>query len=178
MTPRDDIPVDTLKQLLECDAQAGTLSWKSRPVEMFPDARAAKVWNTRYAGGPAGSQRHDGYWSVRIFGRGYLKHRIIWAMCHGDWPKEEIDHISTDPSDNSINNLRVATRSLNEANKKLRADNPSGAKGVRKRGRRWAARIRKDGRDIHIGCFDTIDQASAAYAETASALFGEFSRSP
>jgi len=58
-----------------------------------------------------------GYLIVGIGGRTYRQHRIIWLMCHGAWPKNEIDHINRNPSDNRIGNLRDVPHLLNMQNR-------------------------------------------------------------
>jgi len=38
----------------------------------------------------------------------------------------------------------------------------------------WTSRITKDGKEIHIGCFTTPEDAALAYNKKAKELFGEF----
>jgi len=94
----------------------------------------------------------------------------------------QIDHINGDPTDNRKCNLRECTQSQNNANSKIRSDNTSGYKGVIldkravKKGYRnvWLARIRPQGKLIHIGAFETRKQAYRAYCEKAKEYYGEF----
>ena len=39
---------------------------------------------------------------------------------------------------------------------------------------RWMARVYKDGREIRVGTFDTMEEASAAYRAKMRELFAEF----
>jgi len=174
---RDDtnFPVDPelLNLLFEYDGATGFLYWKKRPVEMFIDGRhtakhAANRWNSCFAGARAFTAvENSGYYVGAIFNRAYKAHRIIWAMHHGEWPNGEIDHISGEKLDNRLSNLRVVSGSENRRNQKLPANNTSGAIGVELRDRigRWQARIKFEGKNIHIGMFDTFEEAVAARKE-------------
>ena len=105
-------------------------------------------------------------------------HRVIWAMQTGAWPTGEIDHIDTDRANNRWGNLRHVGRAENEMNKRRRADNTSGAKGVRWKAERqkWQARIRLGGREMHLGYFADIEDAKAAYAKASAEQHGEYGR--
>ena len=73
-------------------------------------------------------------------------------------------------------NLRVCSQSQNMANRPAPANNTSGFKGVARKGERWRAYIGIDYRNIHIGLFDTPQEAAPAYANAALHHFGEFAR--
>lgn len=96
----------------------------------------------------------------------------------GEWPQVEIDHRDGDPSNNRWLNLRPATHQQNLCNTRLRSDNTTGAKGVvfDKRNGRYRARIYLNKRHVSLGGYDTLEQASAVYAEAARKHFGEFAR--
>lgn len=101
---------------------------------------------------------------------------MAWLYVYGEWPDFEIDHINGDAHDNRICNLRRATHQQNMANSKVRAHNASGLKGVQRHtlSRKWRARIQVSGRTIHIGLFDTKEEAHEAYMRAARFHFGEF----
>lgn len=131
----------------------------------------------RFAGKRAGSRRPNstGYITVCLNGKAYLAHRVIWAIVHGRWPAEEIDHINHVRDDNRIENLREATRSQNFANNsgyRRREPLPKGVSRVRER---FRARIRKHGVIQHLGYFPTAEAAHAAYCEAADIAWGPFS---
>jgi hypothetical protein len=82
------------------------------------------------------------------------------------------------PLNNRWSNLRLSTRSQNNANRRRDIRNKSGFKGVsfdRERGN-WIARITKESRDYFLGRFATTDKAHEAYAAAARLLYGEFAR--
>ena len=89
-----------------------------------------------------------------------------------------VDHINGNSLDNRRSNLRQATQSENMRNVGLTCANTSGAKGVHwlKSASKWQARIRHEGKRIHLGLFDNLDDARAAYQSAAVRLHGEFCR--
>ena len=74
-----------------------------------------------------------------------------------------VDHINGNGLDNRMDNLRICTHSQNSYNKKTPSTNKTGFKGVCKRGDKWRATIRKDGRYIELGLFQTPVEAHKAY---------------
>jgi hypothetical protein len=89
---------------------------------------------------------------------------------------EEVDHINRNGLDNRRENLRLATRSQNMANKTVYLTNKLGVKGVYLRNNRYRAQIQVEGRKIMLGTFDTLDEAREAYKQAAVKHFGEFAR--
>jgi hypothetical protein len=71
--------------------------------------------------------------------------------------------------------LRLCTLSQNQYNRSLRKTNTSGFKGVDdKNAKRFRARIWHERKSIHIGYFDTREEAANAYNIAASKLQGDF----
>lgn len=91
-------------------------------------------------------------------------------------PGTVVDHINGDTLDNRKSNLRVCTQSQNTQNSKRRRDNVSGYKGVHPNGRNWAAQIKVNGTQIHLGTFKTKEEAARVYNEAAALHFGTFAR--
>jgi hypothetical protein len=132
------------------------------------------IWNvgTRsyyaYRRGP----RRDGKQGKTIY-----MHRAILGLDYGD--QTETDH--ADPwttLDNRRKNLRGTDNSGNARNKRKRKDNTGGFKGVYyiARLKKWAASIMVGGKTIHLGLFDTKEEAHAAYCKAALEHHGEFAR--
>lgn len=127
------------------------------------------------AGDIAGCANGKGYIDIFVDGRSYRAHRLAWFYVTGSWPDGLIDHADGDRSNNRFSNLRLATNSQNCANAKLRRDNGTGAKGVRRMNGRWQVRIGSGGRK-HVGTYDTMEDAQAAYEHAALNLYGTFAR--
>ncbi|MCP4599218.1 MAG: hypothetical protein GY847_01550 [Proteobacteria bacterium] len=110
-------------------------------------------------------------------GPGYVMSNPGWRLhrCIMDaGPTDEIDHRNGNRLDNRKENLRVATRSQNMANTILRKNNTVGLKGVYPNKKRWMARITVNYEYLHLGTFDTPEQAGRVYDEAAINHFGEF----
>lgn len=60
------------------------------------------------------------YFRVKVNGRDYLCHRLVWSMFNDIDPTLEIDHIDRNPLNNSIKNLRECSSAINCRNTKIR----------------------------------------------------------
>lgn len=129
-------------------------------------------------GDVAGGMRPDGYYRLHVNNKRYLLHRIIFLYHHGYLPKY-LDHIDRNPSNNRIENLRPATSSQNHMNARKRdSDNSSRFKGVsfHTQNHNWKSRIYINGKEQHIGVYESEKLAALAYNEVAIELFGEYAR--
>ena len=96
--------------------------------------------------------------------KSYKNHRVIYFLCTGIDPEEkQVDHIDGDILNNKISNLRLATLSQNQDNRKKNKNNTSGITGVRwsKISKKWRVEIYKDHSQIYLGLFDNKDEAIA-----------------
>lgn len=152
---------DEIHYLIDVDFEKGILLWKHRSADMFASNRSATVWNIRFAGKPALDSSHpDGYKQGSIFGKLYLKHRVLLAMKLGYWP-EYVDHINGNRADNRLCNLRSVTKSENGRNSAKPITNTSGHIGVswNKRDRKWTAYITLDQKRKALGNFTLLQDA-------------------
>ena len=148
-----EIDIEKIREILAYDQETGVFTWK---VARGP----------RLPGYPIGARLRNSYLAIGMFGKTFYAHRVAWAYVHGHWPIAEIDHINGNRTDNRIKNLRQATRSLNNQNKyRAMSNSTHGVLGVHlhKGTNRWRARIAVDGKDYHLGLFDTPEKAHAAY---------------
>jgi hypothetical protein len=90
-------------------------------------------------------------------------HRIIAASDE----KPVVDHINGNQLDNRRSNLRPANYDENQHNQGVRTNNKSGYKGVSKRkgSRKWQAFMSLAGKSVHLGSFNTPEEAHLAYCK-------------
>lgn len=154
---------DDLLALMAYDPDTGTFHWREY---RYPRREDLLV----------GFRNDEGYLKTKIGRKTYSLHRLAWLYIHGEWPSDQVDHINGVRDDNRLCNLRLASQSENRINSAVNANNKLGIRGVRKtaRGLGYAARITKDGRQIHLGYFKTPEEARAARAAATKLLHGEF----
>lgn len=166
---------EQLRELLDYSPDDGRLFWRWRPIGLFPNERAQKVWNTRYAGAEAFTKEDDlGYRRGCIFGADHFAHRVAWAWMTGEWPTTKLDHIDRAPSNNRFQNLRAVSDKQSALNRAGRSGTASRFKGVHwfKPSRKWAARLRSDGRLVFCKYFDSEEDAARAYDAAARRING------
>jgi AP2 domain-containing protein/HNH endonuclease len=118
------------------------------------------------------------YYAVRSGKRPIRKqirmHRVIINAPDG----VEVDHRDGDGLNNQRYNLRIATRSQNQANQPLGRNSTSGYKGVswHKGTGKWRATIFVSGRQIALGLYDQAEDAARAYDLAAIEHFGPYAR--
>ena len=105
-------------------------------------------------------------------GRSVGMHRQILEAPKGVW----VDHIDGNGLNNRKSNLRLCSATENACNRRPVPNRHSRYKGVswHKRQKKWAVRIAKRGKGIHLGSFDDEMEAAVAYDRKAEVLFGEF----
>lgn len=138
-----------LRELVHYEPATGVFTWLGGPRK----------------GRPAGSVNGLGYVQIKFSKAGFSAHRLAWLYTHGEFPKQDIDHINGIRNDNRIANLRAVQRRVNLQNiRSPRTDNKSsGMLGVEARGNRFRARIQVDGAVVSVGTFATATEAHNAY---------------
>lgn len=87
-----------------------------------------------------------------------------------------VDHINHKPEDNTIKNLRLCSQNENGKNIKVKKNNTSGHPGIRiTASNKYNARIYVNGKEKHIGNYDTFEEAVEARLRAELEYFGEFS---
>lgn len=119
--------------------------------------------------------------TVRFLKNGFSNlffiHRLVaLAFIPNPENKQEVDHIDNNQINNHATNLRWATHQENNRNKPIQSNNTSGVKGVNwtKREQKWRATIMIDGISVHIGYYNTIEEATLARQTKANQAFGVF----
>lgn len=88
----------------------------------------------------------------------------------------KVDHADRNGLNNQRENLRFATSSQQNINKRIPRNNTSGYKGVSlfKATGKWHAQLGVNGKRKHIGFFTNVKNAALAYNKAATEHFGEF----
>lgn len=170
----NDIPIALLRECFDLDVETGALTWRVRPREHFATANAWASWNAIYPGEKAGTLHPTGYLNIGLTidrrCRLLLGHRVIFALVHGRWPVDEIDHRNGVEAGDDVDNLREATHAQNCQNRKVNGNNTTGFPGVSKHGNKWQANIAVAGRRRHLGAFDTAEAAHAVRLKAKAEL--------
>lgn len=116
-----------------------------------------------------------GYRVLYVAGQRIRASRLAWALMTGEFPSIIIDHINGIRDDDRFCNLRLADSSRNGANMVRHRDNKTGFKGVVKNHKKFTARIQVKKQVIHLGSFETPEEAHQVYLEAARKYFGEYS---
>ena len=151
-----------LKEILRYEPLTGKFYWRRTSSSRFKVGQEA-------AGSKGGSGK--AYICIGLEGQKYLAHRLAWLYMTGAWPQNDIDHINGEKSNNRWLNLRDVTRTVNMQNlrgptRSNRATKLLGVARIRAKGLKkicWAARIRHEGKKVHLGSFDSPEQAHQAY---------------
>lgn len=128
------------------------------------------TWYTNRKGSAAhaGRRYHEG---------GRTKSQSIHRRLMNPPPELQVDHINGDGLDNRRCNLRICSAQANQVNKRPEFGSRTGFTGVEARGRRFIARIRREGRLVRLGSFATAAEAGKVY-RAAKGVPDEFYRSP
>lgn len=144
-----------VQEALRYDPLSGALYWR------VCAARRVVV------GEEAGCVNRFGYRVVRLDNRLYRAHRLAWLLSYGEWPQGDLDHVNGLRDDNRLRNLREVGRAGNAQNiRNARPQSKTGVLGVsvhRGTGRYRAAISYPGTPSKHLGLFDTVEEASAAY---------------
>lgn len=128
---------------------------------------AAHVWTVMHVGRTSYARRC-------VKGKTILLHRVIFGAA----ADVRVDHRDGDGLNCRRLNLRAATYGQNNRNTRLRSDNKTGFKGVRKHSmcNKFVAAICTDGVRRYLGLFATAEEASAAYCKANAEQHQEFGR--
>ena len=155
---------ERLLSLLEYEPAIGKFYWRRR--------------RHKENKGIAGTMANTGYKVIKIDGSCYMEHRLAWLYMTKHFPEHELDHIDTRKDNNIWSNLREATRSQNNCNRKMGRNNTSGIKGVHwdQSKNCYIAQIQCNYKKQHLGCFANIQEAEDCVKQKRKELHGEFRR--
>ncbi len=147
---------ERVRELFDYNPETGVVVWKKKSSTRATAARIGKRAGSTSA--------HSGYRSLCVDGKYYPEHRVIFVYMTGKMPGQQVDHINGVKDDNRWCNLRQATHSENQRNKKRSKKNTSGRTGVyyRKNRNTWVALIWVDRKLIGLGSYKTKREAIIA----------------
>lgn len=161
-----DITQEYLKSILSYNPETG----------VFVRIKVASPqWIGRALNKETGTKNAHGYIVISILDKIHYAHRLAWLYMTGSYPELMIDHANGDKADNRFCNLREANNSQNQKNKKVRSDSTTKLKGAWKAKNRWVSQININGKKVHLGTFDTPEEAHEAYCSAADRYNKEFS---
>lgn len=167
MSYKDALPmpdIDFLREKFALDADRGVLIRR-------------QTYHGFKSGEVVGYLRPCGYRWVKLKGKSYAAHRIIYFMATGEDPGLlMVDHINGEPDDNRLSNLRPADMKQNGRHRanNLRT-NTSGHRGVWQSPKtgRWHVAVRVDGKSLQK-VLPTKEDAVEMAAALRSQHYGEF----
>lgn len=89
---------------------------------------------------------------------------------------KQVDHINGNKLDNRKSNLRLVTNMQNSQNTGWRKHNTSGFMGVTWSNQRnkWMSKIVYEGKQIHLGFYEDIEEAASIRYAAETQLLGEY----
>jgi hypothetical protein len=150
-----------LKELFNYDPDTGYFTNK------FSRGRAL-------GGGRAGSPSGHGYRKLTVDYERHYEHHLAWLYMFGMYPGE-LDHVDGNRSNNTLGNLRPATRAQNCHNSP-RGNGKYGVKGAYydKRARCFFSKIQVGKQTIYLGKFSSPEEAGMAYQRAAEIHHGQY----
>lgn len=142
--------------------QAGTVVPSFLVDDEFAKHVQAFSWRSHY----------KGYLIAKCKGSRIYLHRFVWSLKHGECP-QMLDHVNGDKTDNRLCNLRPATASMNNRNRRVhRTHLPQGVSLASRcpRNKPFRASTQVNGKFMHIGYFGSADEASVAYEQVRQHL--------
>ncbi|MBK6616845.1 MAG: hypothetical protein IPG31_00175 [Nitrosomonas sp.] len=156
------ITVEDARELWSYNPANGELIWKV--------GRGRKVRAGMVAGGA--------HRAVRFNNRCMSKAIIAFGIYTGAWPKdgEVVLFKDKDVENLKWDNLACGAWSKAAGAYRMNSNNTSGVRGVHwdKQSQKWRANIYSQGKNRHLGRFETIEKAAAARHVAAKEYFGEF----
>lgn len=120
-----------------------------------------------------GKYQGSNYFCSCTGGQKQWLHRYLMGAVFNEY----VDHKNNNCNDYRKSNLRICNNAENNRNRWLQSNNTSGYPGINwaKREKKWRARIKVNGREIHLGYFNDKSDAIKAKQVAEEKYFGIFS---
>lgn len=153
ITKQEELSQSFIKKAFKYNPETGNLTYRFTQAA----GKTGEIATINHSGG---------YLSVRINGKDYLTHRIIWLYMKGYLPLQ-IDHINHVRDDNRWINLREVSNRENHLNESIPNNSTTNVLGVSliKATNRFRAYIVIHNKQIHLGVFNTLNEARIARCE-------------
>lgn len=141
-----------LKLFLDYNPETGVFIWK---LNRNQNVRAGDI---------AGRVDEFGYRIIYVLGKKYRAGRLAWFWVTGEMPKQQIDHIDRNRSNDKFSNLREVDPRENVINRGIPKNNTSGVIGVTwyKNLKKWCAQIEINNKNNNLGYFKEKSDAVLA----------------
>lgn len=149
-----ELTQEVLKEVLEYNAETGLFTWK-----------IGKLVGKKVGCEFKSNKSDQLYTRIKLKGKNYLAHRLVWLYIYGNFPDKFIDHVDGNGLNNRVSNLREVDEVLNGRNSSISKNNTSGINGVSwdKTTGKWVSRVSYtlDGsrKWEYLGSFENIEDA-------------------
>ena len=142
-----------LKRILHYNPETGDFTWK---VSYVAGQNIGQIADTTIK---------IGYSVIKINNRVHFAHRLAFLYMTGVFPENTVDHIDHNRANNVWSNLISVTHKINMKNQSKAKNNSSGMTGViwHKLRKKWQAYIRINKKRIHLGNYNTEEEAHEIY---------------
>ena len=128
------------------------------------DLNTNKIWSYSKKSYKLPDTNFDGYQVIWLWSdnkrKSFKLHRLVYQYNNLDIDISNliIDHIDRNKLNNNLDNLRLATKSENCCNQKVRVDNKLGVKNIKMNGRSYVVRITKN-KIVYHKSLKTLNEA-------------------
>jgi hypothetical protein len=153
--------LEIIKDYIAYNEETGIFTWK----KLRPSQHRQKI-------GDEVGHYDKGLVHIKFNQQKFSASRLAWFYIHGAMPNGKIEHINGNTSDNSAKNLQLVSQEDLCRKVVTNKRNKTGYPGVsyNKNAGKFVAVIRMRGKSMHLGCFDSAEEAANVYAVTKEVL--------